>query len=94
MVFGTLMFSSLTFISVFDFLNYVFWRYIAAATTCRIYPIGRADRSESRRKEVLAGKTVCLGRTDGYVNGDGRGAEYDHPSKPHFLRYLFGLGHA
>ena len=36
MVFGTLIFSSLTFISVFGFLNNIFWRYIAAATVCRI----------------------------------------------------------
>ena len=35
-VFGLLIFSSLTFISVFDFLNHVFWRYLAAAAVCRI----------------------------------------------------------
>lgn len=35
-VFGTLIFSSLTFISVYGFLNYVLWRYIAATTICKI----------------------------------------------------------
>ena len=33
---GTLVFSSLTFITAYDFLNFVFWRYIAAATVCKI----------------------------------------------------------
>ena len=35
-VFGTLIFSSLTFISIIEFLNYVFWRYILAAAVCRL----------------------------------------------------------
>ena len=35
-VFGTIIFSSLAFISVFEFLNFVFWRYILAAAVCRL----------------------------------------------------------
>ena len=35
-VFGILIFSSLTFISVVEFTNYVFWRYILAAGICRL----------------------------------------------------------
>ena len=35
-IFGTLIFSSLTFISIIEFLNYVFWRYILAAAVCRL----------------------------------------------------------
>ena len=34
-VFGSLIFSSLTFVSVFDFPNYILWRCIAAATVYR-----------------------------------------------------------
>ena len=35
-VFGTVILSSLAFISVIEFLNYVFWRYILAAAICRL----------------------------------------------------------
>ena len=35
-VFGTVIFSALAFISIIDFLNYVFWRYILAAAVCRL----------------------------------------------------------
>ena len=35
-LFGTIIFSSLTFISVVEFTNYVFWRYIVAAAVCRL----------------------------------------------------------
>ena len=35
-VFGTVIFSALTFISIIDFMNYVFWRYILAAGICRL----------------------------------------------------------
>jgi len=35
-VFGTVIFSSLAFISVIEFLNYVFWRYLLAAAVCRL----------------------------------------------------------
>lgn len=36
MGFGTLVFSSLVFISVSDFLKFVCWRYIVAATICKV----------------------------------------------------------
>lgn len=36
MVFGTVIFSSLTLISLIEFLDYVFWRYILAAAVCRL----------------------------------------------------------
>lgn len=35
-VFGTVIFSALAFISIIDFLNYVFWWYILAAAVCRL----------------------------------------------------------
>ncbi|KAI9707801.1 MAG: hypothetical protein M1836_000763 [Candelina mexicana] len=35
-IFGIIIFSSLTFISVVEYLNYVFWRYILAAAVCRL----------------------------------------------------------
>ena len=35
-IFGTLIFSSLSFISIIEFLNYVFWRYLLAAAVCRL----------------------------------------------------------
>ena len=36
-IFGTVIFSSLAFISIIEFLNYVFWRYILAAAVCRLF---------------------------------------------------------
>ena len=60
MVFGTLIFSSLTFISVFDFLNYVFWRYIAAATVCRIILMVELTglRAVKRKSEQQSGEGI------------------------------------
>ena len=59
-VFGTLIFSSLTFISVFDFLNYVFWRYIAAATVCRIILMVELTglRAVERKSEQQSGEGI------------------------------------
>ena len=34
--FGTLVFSSLNFISVYDILNYVYWRYMLSTLVCRL----------------------------------------------------------
>ncbi len=52
-VFGTVIFSSLTFISVIEFPNYVFWRYILAAAVCRLILMVELTgfRSVQRRSE-------------------------------------------
>ena len=34
--FGTMIFSSLLFISVYDILNFVFWRYVLSTVACRL----------------------------------------------------------
>ncbi|MCJ1471853.1 hypothetical protein MMC13_000494 [Lambiella insularis] len=35
-MFGTLIFASLSFVTVYDFMNYVLWRYIMATVVCRV----------------------------------------------------------
>ncbi len=52
-VFGTVIFSSSISVSVIEFLNYVFWRYILAAAICRLILMVELTglRSVQRRSE-------------------------------------------
>lgn len=70
--FGTLLFSSLVFVAVYDIMNSIFWRYLLSTAICRlVLLIELAGLREPGLKEVdeLAAKVSRLEKT---VTGIGR----------------------
>ena len=64
MIFGIVVFSSLTFISVVEFNNYVFWRHILAASICRlILTVGLTGLRAVQRKceqQAIGGNDLVI----------------------------------